>query len=164
MGGLNKRRRHLAVHLAIQRDAAVKKRKSSLVERTIGEIRRFDGKKWIHTALLSDSTCSIKLHLRGEIKVYLNMIRRTDQIKVEKELLRRPKLFREHSIQDGREPPANLFFHENATCYYGAEAAQPGYKYESTRMMAISYKGFPGLRSVSKKMAELCSVPNWNVG
>jgi alkylated DNA repair dioxygenase AlkB len=163
MGRLDKRQRRLTAHLTIQRDAAAKKRKASLLVRTIGELRRFDGKKWIHSVLLShNSECSIKLHLGGEIKVYSNMIRPTDQIKVEKELLRRPKLFREYPIQGGREPRANLFFHKNAT--YGADAVQPGYKYGSTSMMAISYKGFPGLRCVSKKMAELCSVPYWNVG
>jgi hypothetical protein len=133
------------------------------LERTIGEIRRFDGKKWIRKDLQmkSDSTCDIKLHRGGEIKVHLNMINSFDQIKVEEELMEHPELFREYPIQGGREPRANLFFHEKAT---DDETEQPGYKYRSTRMKAISYKGFPSLECVSKQTAKHCSVPYWNIG
>jgi hypothetical protein len=153
-------------HLTAQREDIAKRRKESQPERSIGEILRFDGKKWNSTALksrvLTDSTCSIKLHLGGEIKVHSNMIKRSDRINVEEELHRRQKFFRECPIQGGREHRANLFFHQNAT--HCAEEMQPENKYGSTRMMAISYKGFPDLRCVSKKLAEHCSVPCWNVG
>lgn len=132
-------------------------------ERIIGEIRRFIGKKWTRTELKtkSDGRCDIKLHLGGKIKVYSSMINQFDQIAVEKELLEHPELFREYPIQGGREPRANLFFHEKAT---DGETVQPGYKYRSTRMKAISYKGFPSLEGVSKKTAKHCSVPYWNIG
>jgi hypothetical protein len=132
-------------------------------ERTIGEIRRFNGKKWIRTELQmkSDSTRDIKLHLGGAIRVHLDMINLFDQIGVEEELMEHPELFREYPIQGGREPRANLFFHEKAT---DGETMQPGYKYRSTRMKAISYKGFPSLEFVSKQTAKHCSVPYWNIG
>jgi hypothetical protein len=89
------------------------------------------------------------------------MIDPFDQIEVEEELMEHPKLFREYPIQGGREPRANLLFHEKAT---DGETVQPGYKYRSTRMKAISYKGFPSLERVSKHTAEVCSVPYWNIG
>ena len=132
-------------------------------ERTIGEIRRFDGKQWIRKELKlkSDSTLDIKLHRGGAIKVHSNMINPFNQIKVEEELLEHPNLFREYPIQGGREPRANLFFHEKAT---DDQTVQPGYKYRSTRMKAISYKGFPSLECVSKQTAKRCSVPYWNIG
>jgi alkylated DNA repair dioxygenase AlkB len=109
----------------------------------------------------SDSTFDIKLHLGGAIKVHSNMINPFNQIEVEEELLDHPKLFREYPIQGGREPRANLFFHEKAT---DDETEQPGYKYRSTRMKAISYQGFPSLECVSKQTAKHCSVPYWNIG
>jgi alkylated DNA repair dioxygenase AlkB len=132
-------------------------------ERTIGEIRRFDGKKWIRKDLQmkSDSTCHINLHRGGQIKVHSNMINPFDLIEVEEELMEHPELFREYPIQGGREPRANLFFHEKAT---DDGTVQPGYKYRSTRMKAISYKGFPSLEGVSKRTAKHCSVPYWNIG
>jgi hypothetical protein len=132
-------------------------------ERTIGEIRRFDGKTWIRKELRmkSDSSCDIKLHRGGAIKVHSDMINSFDQIEVEEELLEHPELFREYPIQGGREPRANLFFHEKAT---DDETVQPGYKYRSTRMKAISYKGYPSLESVSNQTAKHCSVPYWNIG
>jgi alkylated DNA repair dioxygenase AlkB len=134
-------------------------------ERTIGEIRRFDGKKWLRKELKlkSDSTREFKLQLYrgGAIKVHVNMTNAFDQIEVEEELTKHPELFREYPIQGGREPRANLFFHEKAT---KGETEQPGYKYRSTRMKAISYKGFPSLKRVSKQTAKHCSVPYWNIG
>jgi hypothetical protein len=61
-------------------------------ERTIGEIRRFDGKQFVREEILmkSDSTFDIKLHLGGAIKVHSNMINPFNQIEVEEELLDHP--------------------------------------------------------------------------
>jgi hypothetical protein len=111
--------------------------------------------------MLGDSTCAFKLQRGGGIKIHSNMINPFDQIEVEEELMKHPKLFREYPIQGGREPRANLFFHEKAI---DGESAQPGYKYRSTRMKAISYEGFKSLERVSKHTAEVCSVPYWNIG
>jgi hypothetical protein len=158
----NKIRRHLTIHRINQQEVTAKKRIASLPVRVVGEIRRYDGQKWIRTVLLSDTTSKIQLHLGGEIKLHLNMVKQSDRLKVEKELVRRPKLYSEYPIQGGSEPRANLFFHKNAT--RGEEAAQPGYMYGSTRMKAMSFFGFPRLRCVSEQMAELCSVEYWNIG
>jgi alkylated DNA repair dioxygenase AlkB len=109
----------------------------------------------------SDSTCRIKLHLGGVINVYLNMINPIAQIAVEEELLKHPNLFREYPIQAGREPRCNLFFHEKAT---DGETVQPGYKYRSTLMKAISFKAFPSLKHLSQYCARFCSIPYWTIG
>jgi alkylated DNA repair dioxygenase AlkB len=133
-------------------------------KRIVGEIRRFNGDKWIckEVKMKRGSTYDIALHHGGNIKVYSNLINTLNQIKVEKELRKDPKLFREYPIQGGREPRANLFFHEKATD--DEIQLQPGYQYRSTRMKAISYNGFPGLERVAKQTAEHCSVPYWNIG
>jgi alkylated DNA repair dioxygenase AlkB len=130
----------------------------------VGEIRRFNGEKWTceEVKMKRDSTYDIALHHGGNIKVYSNLINPLNQIKVEEELIEDPKLFREYPIQGGREPRANLFFHEKATD--DEIQLQPGYQYRSTRMKAISYNGFPELERVAKQTAEHCSVPYWNIG
>jgi hypothetical protein len=113
--------------------------------------------------MLSNSKRDIRLHHGGRLTIYTDMINGCDQVDVEDELIEHQELFRCYKIQCTQEPRANLFFHEKATDD-DEETKQPGYKYGVTRMTAISFKGFPRLEGVSKKMAELCSVPYWYIG
>jgi hypothetical protein len=119
--------------------------------RIVGEIGRFNGEKWICEKIRMpsdrDSTVDIKLHLGGRLKIFLNMINAFDQIEVEEELMEDPRIFREYKIQGGLEPRAHLLFHKKARDGAG-ESQQPGYRYGSTRMKAISFKGFPSLERI----------------
>jgi alkylated DNA repair dioxygenase AlkB len=102
----------------------------------------------------------IPLTFGGSLTVYPNAVQ--DITLIRDEILG-SKLFRQYCIQANPEPRTHFLLHSAAEHNFD-DFPQPGYRYASISMKARPLSLLPNLDAVSKDLAKMSGVRDWNIG
>jgi hypothetical protein len=119
----------------------------------------------------SEKPFQVPLKHGGSLRVFVSLLDKYKRASVKAEMLNKVQ-YRRYPIQGTEEPRVHALYNRSA-CSVGHEGSNPlnnhailspGYRYGSIVMKSRPLSEIPEIYKLADEMAELCSVPDWNIG
>jgi hypothetical protein len=153
-----------------------------LVERRVRNEPKKEGKKgawsrdWETIAYREDyggpeKPFEVPLNHGGSLRVFVSLLDEDKRARVKAEMLNKVQ-YRTYTIQATEEPRVHALYNQYA-CSAGHNSSNPlnnqatispGYRYARIVMKSRPLSEIPEIYKLADEMAELCSVPVWNIG